>query len=275
MGRAADVKRQGGPPTEGLTALLVLVRHGQSTWIAEGRFQGQADPPLSALGEAQAARVAARLGEPRETDPMPPTAPLALWSSPLARAQATARHLAALPAWPPIRTAAGLREIGQGEWEGQPTTTVAERWPDALAGWRRDPTTHHAPGGEALADVDLRVREVLDQVLHDLRPLAARPATGAPGAAPSPSPVPGYAASAASAAPRPWAVIVAHDGVLRLALLALLGLPLSAFWRLPFVLCGISVATIDAGAVALRAHNLAEHLGEPIGLSETPRPGAL
>lgn len=259
-----------GLPTQDLTTTLVLVRHGQSTWIAEGRFQGQADPPLSALGEEQAARVAARLGGPRGSDPLPPTSPHALWSSPLGRARSTAGHMAALTGWPAIHAADGLREIGQGEWEGQPSTTVAQRWPEALAGWRRDPTTHHAPGGEALADVDRRVRSALAEVLRDLRPLASRPATDPPG--PAPSPVPGYGAAAAE---RPWAVLVAHDGVLRLALLALLGLPVSAFWRLPFVLCGISVVTIDGGAVALRAHNLAEHLDGPIGRAEPAPPGAL
>jgi broad specificity phosphatase PhoE len=68
---------------------------------------------------------------------------------------------------------------------------------------------------------------------------------------------------------------VAHDGVLRLALLALLGLPLGAFWRVPFVLCGITIVTIDGGATALRAHNLAEHLDGPVGQPEVARPGAL
>jgi len=264
------VSPEHGLPIEGLTATLVLVRHGQSTWIAEGRFQGQADPPLSALGEEQAARVAARLDGPRGGDPVPPTAPHALWSSPLGRARATARHMAALPGWPSIRTADGLGEIGQGEWEGQPSTVVAERWPDLLAGWRRDPTAHHAPGGEALAEVDVRIRVVLAEVLQDLRPVG--PPAAADPQAPAPSPVPGYGAAATT---RPWSVVVAHDGVLRLALLALLGLPLGAFWRVPFVLCGITVVTIDGGATALRAHNLAEHLDGPIGQPEVARPGAL
>ena len=256
-------------PTAGLTSTLVLVRHGQSTWIAEGRFQGQADPPLSPLGEEQAGRVAGRLGGPRGGDPMPPTPPHALWSSPLTRARHTAGHLAALAGWPAVRTADGLREIGQGEWEGLPTATVAERWPDLLAGWRIDPVTHHAPGGEAVRDVDVRVRSALAAVLQDLR-AADPPARPDPRRLP-PSPVPGYGAVGSA---RPWAAVVAHDGVLRLALLALLGLPLDAFWRVPFVLCGISVVTIDGGAAALRAHNLAAHLDGPIGEPETPRSGA-
>lgn len=256
-------------PTDGLTASLLLVRHGQSTWIAEARFQGQQDPPLSTLGQEQAAHLAVRLGAPRGGVPLPPTAPHALWSSPLGRARGTARPLAALPGWPSIRPAEGLREIGQGEWEGLPTATVTERWPELLAGWRRDPVTHHAPGGEALPDVDARVRAALAEVLTDLR--SADPPPPPDRHAPVPSPVPGYGPAAVA---RPWAAVVAHDGVLRLGLLALLGLPLEAFWRLPFVLCGITVVTIDGGATALRAHNLAAHLDGPIAQPEAPRPGA-
>jgi phosphoserine phosphatase len=255
--------------TVGLTASLVLVRHGQSTWIAEGRFQGQADPPLSPLGDEQANRLAERLAAPRGGDPVPAAAPHAIWSSPLGRARATAGRLAAIPAWPAIRTLDGLLEIGQGEWEGQPASVVAERWPEALAGWRRDPAIHHAPGGEALPDVDVRIRAALAHVLDDLRSVTGPAAPDRPPA----SPVPGYAPASAD---RPWAVVVAHDGVLRLALLALLDLPLGSFWRLPFVLCGLSVVTLDGGAAALRAHNLAEHLkGMAAGPPERARPGAL
>jgi probable phosphoglycerate mutase len=258
-----------GLSTAGLTASVVLVRHGQSTWIAEGRFQGQADPPLSSLGVEQASRLAARLAGERGGDPMPAAPPQAIWSSPLGRARATADHLAAIAAWPAVQTLDGLMEIGQGEWEGQPASVVADRWPDALAGWRRDPTIHHAPGGEALPDVDVRIRASLGRVLDDLR--SVTDAAGAGG--PSGSPVPGYTPASAD---RPWAVVVAHDGVLRLALLALLDLPMGSFWRLPFVLCGVSVVTLDGGAVALRAHNLAEHLsGTAAGPAERARPGAL
>ncbi|MEX1344028.1 MAG: histidine phosphatase family protein, partial [Candidatus Limnocylindrales bacterium] len=58
---------------------LALIRHGESAWIAEGRFQGQGDPPLSAAGERQAAAVAARLAAPRAMPslPVPDAPPLA------------------------------------------------------------------------------------------------------------------------------------------------------------------------------------------------------
>ena len=128
---------------------------------------------------------------------------------------------------------------------------------------------HHAPGGEALPDVDFRIRAALERILDDLR--SAVGPQGPDG--PAGSPVPGYGPASAD---RPWAVVVAHDGVLRLALLALLDLPMASFWRLPFVLCGMSVVTVDGGAAALRAHNLADHLkGMAAGPPERARPGAL
>ncbi|HEY5434833.1 MAG TPA: histidine phosphatase family protein, partial [Candidatus Limnocylindrales bacterium] len=49
-----QVDRSRSPIPEGLDATLVLVRHGESEWIREGRFQGQAETPLSQLGLRQA-----------------------------------------------------------------------------------------------------------------------------------------------------------------------------------------------------------------------------
>ncbi|MDQ3554319.1 MAG: hypothetical protein M3395_07920, partial [Chloroflexota bacterium] len=62
-----------------------------------------------------------------------------------------------------------------------------------------------------------------------------------------------------------------------LALMALLGLPITRFWSFPFVLCGISVVEVAAGRTILRAHNVADHLARLAEL-ETPsrrREGAL
>ena len=77
---------------DGLDATLVLVRHGESTFIAEGRFQGQADSPLTPLGLRQAALVADRLAAPHASPalPVPTGRPLELVHSPLARTTQTA-----------------------------------------------------------------------------------------------------------------------------------------------------------------------------------------
>src|SRR3954451_7233912 len=102
-------------------ATLVLVRHGESTLIAEGRFQGRQDARLSPLGERQAALVGSRLAE-RDAHtalPIPAGPPAAIWHSPLSRAAQTARAIAdAQPAPMALTTVEELTEIAQGEWEG-------------------------------------------------------------------------------------------------------------------------------------------------------------
>jgi len=243
-----------------LHATVVLVRHGESTYIAQGRFQGRQDAPLSALGERQALLVAARLAL-RDADmplPIPAGAPMGIWHSPLSRAADTARAIAdAQPAHVPMHPAPGLIEIAQGDWEGQPQAVVTERWAAELAAWRRTPATHHAPGGEPLSVAARRVAATLAEVSSALG--AAQ--SGDSGDILSRSPVPGYSAGSAVGQPQdPWAVLVAHDGIFRLTLLALLDLPLERFWSFPFNLCAITVVAVHHGVGALRAHNLSEHL---------------
>ena len=242
---------------DGLDASLALVRHGESAWIAAGRFQGRGDPPLSELGRAQAALVAERLAEPGRPGalPLPPGPPLAVWHSPLERARATAASIATAHAVPPPLVAAeDLTELAQGDWEGLPGREVAERWPELLAGWRADPVHVHAPGGEAIPEAATRVRRALGGVLEGL---AAGSAEASGDATPRRSPVLGYGPATALT---PWGVLVAHDGIFRIALLALLDLPLERFWRFPFLLCGISVVELRGGSASLRAHNLSDHL---------------
>jgi probable phosphoglycerate mutase len=103
---------------------VLLIRHGQSTWNAEGRWQGRADPPLSELGARQARRAARALG------------PLAaVWSSDLARAAATAALL--VPDGSPVRLDADLRERHVGAWSGLTRDEIERRYPGWLGEGRR------------------------------------------------------------------------------------------------------------------------------------------
>ena len=54
--------------------------------------------------------------------------------------------------------------------------------------------------------------------------------------------------------------VVAHDGVLRLMMLDLLGVGIEHFWSFPLALASVSVLDLSAGVVRLRAHNLDEHI---------------
>jgi len=239
----------------------VLVRHGESTWVAEGRFQGRGDPPLSSLGRRQAELVALRLADPGSELPLSEHPPSGIWHSPLQRAATTAEAIAAArhPP-PPLRSNDGLSEIDQGEWQGLTHDQVRGRWASTLEAWRDDPTTAQAPGGERLLEAQLRVHDALSQITAAFDPAARSDAQ-----------------TVGDSMAVPWAIIVAHDGVLRLALMALLGVPIRRFWSFPFVLCGISVVQIAEGRTILRAHNVAHHLAPlaAFGKPSHDREGAL
>lgn len=244
---------------DGLDATVVLLRHGESEWVREGRFQGRGDSPLTDTGLRQAALAAERLAHPHRTPrlPLPAGPPLGIVHSPLRRTAQTATAVAAALGRPdsfdvpiPVVPDPSFYEIGQGDWEGVAAAVIAERWGDVLAGWRRDPLTAWAPGGESLAVVDARVRVGLSTLLR--RMAADRP----PGTTMR-SQVLGYTETPSD---EPWAIVVGHDGAFKVVLLALLDLPLSRFWSFPFALCGITIVELRGGRPRLRVHNTTEHL---------------
>lgn len=122
---------------------LILARHGETPWNAEGRYQGQEDIPLSPVGEAQAAALAQRLRDE----------PIArAIASPLLRARRTA-EIALGSRADMLTTDAGLMEIAHGEWEGLLATEIAARDGERLRAWRDAPDTVQMPGGESLQQV--------------------------------------------------------------------------------------------------------------------------
>ena len=237
--------------------ILALVRHGESEWMAEHRFQGRGDSPLTATGFRQANAVGARLAAPAAAPsiPVPDSPPTAIWHSPLMRATQTAQAIReAREADAPMRPLHDLVELSQGEWEGLTHDEVRTRYPQQLAAWRDDPLHHQAPGGESLQEASVRARAARDTIL-DRRAAGSSTASEAPA-----EPVLGYADAPGTAVPPAWAIVVAHDGVLRLLMLDLLGVDLGRFWSFPFALAAISVLDLGGGLVRLRAHNLAEHV---------------
>ena len=244
------------PLVPGLDATLVLVRHGESTFIAEGRFQGQAETPLTEIGLRQAALVAECLAAPHAAPslPVPAGPPVDLVHSPLRRTTQTAEAIEAAlrrSGWPVVRRPdAGFAEIHQGAWQGLHRDEVAARYGAELAAWRTDPLTSWAPGGESLPVVQARVRPALTAIL-------ARLGEGrSPGTHDRPQ-VAGYAEEPSD---EPWSVVVGHDGVFKVALLTLFDLPLDRFWMWSMDLCAITVVELRAGRPVLRAHNLTAHL---------------
>jgi broad specificity phosphatase PhoE len=111
-------------------ARLLLWRHGRTEWNAEGRFQGQLDPPLDGEGRTQAVRAAAQLATAGLS-----AADTIVVSSDLQRAVATATALTDLLQLPLLRDPR-LREHGMGCWEGLTHDEVADRYPEQYADWR-------------------------------------------------------------------------------------------------------------------------------------------
>jgi probable phosphoglycerate mutase len=138
-------------------ARLLLIRHGETAWNAQGRIQGQLDVPLSSTGMWQAGQLAQRLLAPSEERID------AVVASDLARAWLTARPLAEglqLDVLPESR----LRERHFGCFEGHTVEEIAARWPAELAQWRARDPAWQIPEGES-------AQQCIDRVLaalHDL-----------------------------------------------------------------------------------------------------------
>jgi broad specificity phosphatase PhoE len=132
---------------------LVLVRHGETDWNRDGRWQGHADPGLNARGRLQAAAAAERLA--RE-----PVA--AVVTSDLRRAAETAAVLAGALGLEPAADPR-LREVDVGEWSGLTRAEVRERHPDAYRAWT-DGLNAGYPGGETFAQLERRATEAMREV---------------------------------------------------------------------------------------------------------------
>ena len=182
---------------------------------------------------------------------------MAIWHSPLLRAAQTAQAIhEAREADAPLQPLDSLMELGQGEWEGLTHDEVRQRWPVELAAWRDDPMNNHAPGGESLRDAFVRAQGAREVILGS----DDATATGADvGKAPA-EPVLGYERTFKDDSGPAWTMVVAHDGVLRLLMLDLLGIGIEHFWSFPLALASVTVLDLRAGMVQLRAHNLDEHV---------------
>jgi len=118
---------------------ILVLRHGESTWNTQRRWQGWLDAPLTPEGEAQAAQRAVALARAG-------VVPRAVYTSDLERARRTAEILAGrLDA--PLVPDQGLRERHGGEWQGCTADEIDQRWPGMRAAWRRG-ELDAPPGGE-------------------------------------------------------------------------------------------------------------------------------
>lgn len=205
---------------------LLLVRHGETPWNREGRYQGRTDIPLSEDGERQVQRLGERLAH----------VPIDLAiASPLSRAQATARAIVGDRV--PLESDPGLLEISHGGWEGKLSTEVQRDHAEMFGTWRDRPGRHvpAGPDAETLGDVEARAWPVIERVI-------ARLQHGQTG------------------------LVVAHDAVNRVILCKVLGLPLERVWKFRQAPAALNVLTGDlaSGLVVVRMND-SEHSASLIG----------
>jgi broad specificity phosphatase PhoE len=164
---------------------LVLVRHGETVWNREGRFQGHTDIELSEIGRGQARALRARLeaSHPHLFD----EAYTAIMTSDLRRARETA-EIAFGFTGRTLHIRRELREFCYGVFEGKTRREIDERFPGAMAAWLAGDRAFAVEGGESRAEVHARVHGAVRGFL--------------------------------AAAPQRHVVIVAHGGVMRQLLLA-------------------------------------------------------
>lgn len=133
---------------------LWLIRHGETDWNVEQRFQGTSDQLLNERGETQAQSLVPRLANIHFDG---------IYSSDLKRVQRTA-ELALGGTLEGVTLDSRLQELDFGEWEGLSWHEVREQFPEAFAIWAND-REQNPHGGERITDVVQRV----DLFLNDLR----------------------------------------------------------------------------------------------------------
>ena len=150
-GRAEPVTPGGDPAS----TTLIVIRHGETTWGAEGRYAGREDVELTDRGRDQAAAVAERVA---------PLHPDVVLSSPLRRCRDTATAIAggALE----VRVRNELSDGTLGEWTGYTAGQISARWPTEFAAWRSDADAK-PPGGESFTEIRTRVSRLLTDVLAE------------------------------------------------------------------------------------------------------------
>jgi alpha-ribazole phosphatase len=209
-----------------MTTRLLLVRHGQTAWNADGRFMGQMDIPLNDKGLLQSEAVGRRLAMER---------PQAIYTSDLQRArqtaeqihQAIAESLAPDPP-PPLVIDPRLREMSFGEWEGFNYQQIEADQPEALRAWEEDFQSYTPRGGENAAQMFERVFAAHVQI--------------------------------SERHPEATVILVAHGGSLQALLTHLLGLPIDRMWQFHMSNTGLSEVNLYSAGAVLNLFNDTCHL---------------
>jgi len=216
---------------------LLLVRHGETEWNRQTKFQGQIDVPINDNGRQQSQKTAELLKDVQIDFAV---------SSPMLRPKETAEIILKYHPSVQLELQAGLREISHGLWEGKLEAEIEQTYPGELRRWREEPDKIQMPEGENLQQVWERSVETWQSILESVENQIK---TG---------------------------LVVAHDATNKVLLCHILGLEPEHFWNFRQGNGAVSVIDYPqglAGLPVLQAMNITSHLGG--GVLDKTAAGAL
>ena len=215
---------------------LVLVRHGETDWNRQGRFQGQMDIPLNDNGRVQAQQAADFLKEVSFDFAI---------TSPMQRPKETAESILNHHSHIALDTEPEFSEISHGTWEGKLESEIESGYPGMLDQWRTQPETVQMPEGENLQQVWDRAIAAWETLVQQARQDGKR--TG---------------------------LVVAHDAINKVILCHVSGVGAEKFWNFKQGNGAVSVIDYPAeGAPILQSMNITTHLAG--GILDRTAAGAL
>ena len=209
---------------KGIHSRVLLVRHGETDWNLQGRFQGQIDIPLNKNGKLQASAAGAFLSKEKIDK---------AYSSSLSRPLETAKIILQSNKELKVTIKEDLIEIGHGLWEGKLESEIEQEWSKLLKEWKESPNSVEMPEGETIQKVWKRSVICWNSICKELKD-------------------------------NETALVVAHDAVNKTILCNLLGLSPSDIWMVKQGNGGVSVIDIsrDNGKPdVVTCLNLTSHLG--------------
>ncbi len=222
-------------PKKKKSARVILVRHGETDWNLEGRFQGQIDIPLNNNGKTQALAAGSFLSGLNLTR---------AFSSSMKRPLQTAEAILQQHNGLKVELKEDLIEINHGLWEGKLESEIKEQWPESLKTWKNHPEQVQMPEGES-------IQQVWDRSINCWRKICEQLKV------------------------EDTALVVAHDAVNKTILCHLLGLSPKEIWMIKQGNGGITVIDTlgdPSQPDIVTCLNLTSHLG---GVIDSTATGAL
>ena len=199
---------------------LILIRHGETEWVRQHRYQGSTDVPLNSRGLRQARALARLLKKERA---------LAVYSSKLTRAWETAK-LIANTCGRGVRADSRLNEVSFGIWEGEIHAEIRTKSPKASRDWYRARWSSQPPGGESLRSLKKRISDFLKELIEKFGKRNGS------------------------------CIIVTHGGPSRMFLIHLLKIDPKVFWSVRVDPASITIIELNRDQEELVLLNSQEHL---------------